>query len=113
MTTPSVHLKKKGRRVSSEKSAYFSTSLRFVGKLPIFGEWSEPLAYLYHQFSGLKGQRCPVLGKTYIGANCNFEIWEFKVFFLWTRKAALRMTCRCSDLNIKIGKITQEIPHTA
>ena len=34
-------------------------------------------------------------------------------FFLWTRKAPLRMASRGSDLNIKIGKITQEIPQKA
>ena len=33
-------------------------------------------------------------------------------FFLWTRKTPLRMASRCPDLKTKIGKNTQEIPHT-
>ena len=53
------------------------------------------------------------LDKTHLGAKHDFEIWAFKGFFLWTRKAALIMGSRCSDLKIKIGKNTQEIPHKA
>ena len=34
---------------------------------------------------------CSVLGKSHLGAIRDFEIWAFKVFCLWTRKAALRM----------------------
>ena len=56
---------------------------------------------------------CPDLGKTYPGAKRDFEIWAFKVFFLWTRKTPLRMASRCTDLNIKIGKNTQKTHHKA
>ena len=28
-------------------------------------------------------QLCPVLGKTYLGAKRDFEIWAFKVFFFF------------------------------
>ena len=34
-------------------------------------------------------------------------------FFLWTPKAPLKIASRCPDLNLKIGKNTQEIPHNA
>ena len=56
---------------------------------------------------------CSVLAISYLGAKHDFEIWAFKVFFLWTRKTPLRMASRGSDLNIKIGKNTQEIHHKA
>ena len=56
---------------------------------------------------------CPLLDKTYLGAKRDFEIWAFKVFFLWTPKAPLRMASRGSDLNIKMGQNTQEIYHKA
>ena len=58
-------------------------------------------------------QFCSVLAISYLGAKHDFEIWAFKVFFLWTRKTPLRMASRCTDLNIKIGKNTQEIHHKA
>ena len=45
---------------------------------------------------------CSVLAISYLGANHDFEIWAFKVFFLWTRKTPLRMASTGSDLNIKI-----------
>ena len=54
-----------------------------------------------------------VLAISYLGAKHDFEIWAFKVFFLWTRKTPLRMASRGSDLNIKIGNNTQEIHHKA
>ena len=53
------------------------------------------------------------MSKSYLGAKQDFEIWAFKVFFLWTPKAPLRMASRGSDLNIKMGKNTQEIHHKA
>ena len=56
---------------------------------------------------------CSVLAIYYLGAKHDFEIWAFEVFFLWTRKTPLRMASRGSDLNIKIGKNTQEIHHKA
>ena len=56
---------------------------------------------------------CSVLDKSHLGAKRDFEIQAFKVFFLWTPKAPLKMASRGSDLNIKIGKNTQEIPHKA
>ena len=56
---------------------------------------------------------CSVLAKSHLGAKRDFEIWAFKVFFLWTPKAPLRMASRGSDLNIKIGNNTQEIHHKA
>ena len=56
---------------------------------------------------------CSVLAISYLGAKHDFEIWAFKVFFLWTRKTPLRMASRGSDLNIKIGNNTQEIHHKA
>ena len=59
------------------------------------------------------GPLCSVLGESHLGAKPDFEIWAFKVFFLWTPKAPLRMASRCPDLNIKIGKNTQKIPHKA
>ena len=59
------------------------------------------------------GQICSVLAISYLGAKHDFEIWAFEVFFLWTRKTPLRMASRGSDLNIKIGKNTQEIHHKA
>ena len=46
---------------------------------------------------------CSVLAISYLGAKHEFEIWAFKVFFLWTPKASLRVASRGSDLNIKIG----------
>ena len=52
-----------------------------------------------------------VLAKAKLGAKHDFEIWAFKVFFLWTRKAALRMASRCPDLKTIIGKNSQDIPH--
>ena len=58
-------------------------------------------------------QFCSVLAISDLGAKHDFEIWAFKVFFLWTRKTPLRMASRGSDLNIKIGKNTQEIHHKA
>ena len=48
-------------------------------------------------------QCCSVLAKSHLGAKRDFEIWAFKVFFLWTPKAPLRVASRGSDLNIKIG----------
>ena len=56
---------------------------------------------------------CTVLAKSHLGAKRDFEIWAFKVFFLWTPKAPLRMASRGSDLNIKMGQNTQEIHHKA
>ena len=56
---------------------------------------------------------CSVLGKSHLGAKRDFEIWAFKVFFLWTRKTPLRMSSRGSDLNIKMGQNTQAIHHKA
>ena len=56
---------------------------------------------------------CSVLAISYLGAKHDFEICAFEVFFLWTRKTPLRMASRGSDLNIKIGLNTQEIPHNA
>ena len=32
---------------------------------------------------------CTVLAKSHLGAKRDFEIWAFKVFFLWTPKAPL------------------------
>ena len=61
----------------------------------------------------LKKDICSVLAFSYLGAKHEFEIWAFKVFFLWTPKAPLRMASRGSDLNIKIGNNTQEIHHKA
>ena len=61
----------------------------------------------------VKGQYCTVLAKSHLGAKRVFEIWAFKVFFLWTPKAPLRMASRGSDLNIKMGQNTQEIHHKA
>ena len=58
-------------------------------------------------------QFCCVLAISDLGAKHDFEIWAFKVFFLWTRKTPLRMASRGSDLNIKIGNNTQEIHHKA
>ena len=43
----------------------------------------------YYDFFPLlaRGHQCrSVLAKTYLGAIHDFEIWAFKVFFLWTRK---------------------------
>ena len=60
-----------------------------------------------------ENQSFSVLGKSNLGAKRDFEIWAFKVFFLWTPKAPLRMASRGSDLNIKIGNNTQEIHHKA
>ena len=54
---------------------------------------------------------CSVLAKSHLGAKRDFEIWAFKVFFLWTLKTPLRMASRGSDLNIKMGQNTQEIHH--
>ena len=59
------------------------------------------------------GQCCSVLAISDLGAKHDFEIWAFKVFFLWTSKTPLRMASRGSDLNIKIGNNTQEIHHKA
>ena len=59
------------------------------------------------------GPLCSVLGKSHLGAKRDFEIWAFKVFFLWTPKAPLRMASRGSDQNIKMGQNTQEIHHKA
>ena len=56
---------------------------------------------------------CSVLAISDLGAQHDFEIWAFKVFSLWTRKTPLRMASRGSDLNIKIGKIAQEIHQKA
>ena len=56
---------------------------------------------------------CSVLAISDLGAKHDFEIWAFKVFFLWTPKAPLRMASRGSDLNIKMGQNTQEIHHKA
>ena len=61
----------------------------------------------------MKVHVCPILAKIHLGAKRDFEIWAFIVFFLWIPKAPLRMVSRGSDLNIKIGKNTQEIPHNA
>ena len=58
-------------------------------------------------------QICSVLAISDLGAKHDFEIWAFKVFFLWTSKTPLRMASRGSDLNIKIGNNTQEIHHKA
>ena len=65
-----------------------------------------PFPRKLHQF-------CSVLAISYLGAKHNFEIWAFKVFFLWTLKTPLRMASRGSDLNIKMGQNTQEIHHKA
>ena len=61
----------------------------------------------------LNNQLCSVLDKSHLGAKPDFEIWAFKVFFLWTPKAPIEMASMGSDLNIKIGKNTQVIPHKA
>ena len=61
----------------------------------------------------IRTQVCSVLDKSHLGAKRDFEIWAFKVFFLWTPKAPIEMASMGSDLNIKIGKNTQEIPHKA
>ena len=37
----------------------------------------------------LDGELCPVLGKTYLGAKHDFEIWAFKVFFFGQEKQPL------------------------
>ena len=37
---------------------------------------------------------CPALGKAYLGAKRDFEIWAFKLFLLWTRKSPLTLTSR-------------------
>ena len=72
-----------------------------------------PILRMIKVFAVSQDLFCSVLAKSHLGAKRDFEIWAFKVFFLWTPKAPLRMASRCPDLNIKIGKNTQDIPHKA
>ena len=72
-----------------------------------------PFCRFFTTFFLLEMSDCTVLAKSHLGAKRVFEIWAFKVFFLWTPKAPLRMASRGSDLNIKMGQNTQEIHHKA